>query len=702
MIIQKKQKKRSKKLFLQLITLLLCCIISFFLGILLLKNGTLRKWYDDLETIIYCKDDFQIENFKHNIKIDTIKIKLSKKSFNEISVLRSNTINKPKNFLNYEFQWDVERPWIKTKIVYNHGENIKGRIKLIGLNADHFRDGINWSTRIKLKEGRFIYGFSKFNLLNPYSRGYFIDLYYNEINRLNGGLYIPTKPIITQLGNEKIFQLFEPFFSKELIEYNHHKDYLILNADSTDRKNKKHLRIIHPNSGKITESQKRVYKYYESQFQLNKLDQFTNKKDLIMVNAIGINAGNHFHHMGFNAYYYADPMLGELRLFIREVSPSNNTKIDLSKSLKLIKLERTDSLELKEKIYSKLNELNSTIFKKILTKSKNFKNLYFQSLKLEPRSKIYTKRINSLVYNSPKTFKKYLKKSKLITLKSMVINNKTLIFNSEDSILFTKNCTVRLINSHVIFKGSIRNLGDLKFNLDNKSTLVFERCKIYFKNVTFSGGGIESGPKLKNRQFSSPFNFAECEIIHLTKCSFLSNYEGDDLANFYRSTIFINNLKIKNAKFDGLDFDWCRGEINNCQIYNCGNDGLDFAGSQFSISNSMISACQDKGVSIGEKSNITFNNVSFNVNEIGVALKDESNLIINKLKPFNNKIDLVAYSKKGEYGASSLIDKSFNLEKLNYLIEHEVKVESPFKMVIRVREINKLMYGNKYGKASVR
>jgi hypothetical protein len=263
------------------------------------------------------------------------------------------------------------------------------------------------------------------------------------------------------------------------------------------------------------------------------------------------------------------------------------------------------------------------------------------------------------------------------------------------------NTQIKLINSQIVFKGHLKNYNKLSFILDKNSSIIFERCNINLYNTSFKGGGTNTGPFLQNRQISSPYNFAECKV-NLTNCSFTHNNAGDDLVNFYRSKVVLRNLYVSNAKYDGLDFDWCIGEITNSYISNCGNDGLDFAGSKYKIENTFIKNCRDKCISIGEKSTINSKKISLRKSEIGIAVKDESNVTISKINSEYNSIDFVAYSKKAQYGTSKVFDFSNQLSKLSCLIERDVIVLSPNKNIQRVNEISKMMYGKKYGRASIR
>ena len=189
--------------------------------------------------------------------------------------------------------------------------------------------------------------------------------------------------------------------------------------------------------------------------------------------------------------------------------------------------------------------------------------------------------------------------------------------------------------------------------------------------------------------------------LNLSQVSFSSNYSGDDLVNIFRSNFNLDRVNIFNSKFDGIDFDFSKGEIHNSKIKNCGNDGLDFGGCQANISNCLIINCGDKGISIGEKSSIQMKQTKIIQSEIGIGLKDESLANIRDLNVSDNHLDLAVYGKKGMYNSPILDILPNDFGNLNYLIEPNVVVKNEIKYHT-TQEAKKLLYGKKYGKASVR
>ncbi|NBX11737.1 MAG: hypothetical protein EBR19_05965, partial [Chitinophagaceae bacterium] len=315
-------RKRTSRIYLYILLLILCSFISFLLGVVALRNGTLRKLYDIYDSISYL--DQKGEDVHAKLNPDTLYFDLSKKNYNRIVRLRSDSFLNPKNYLNYQWQWLGERPWVKGSISTGKDTFKNVKLKLIGMNSDHFREGTNWSLRVKLDDDQFYKGYRKFNLLNPYSRGFFIDQFYNSIYKNERGLYIDQIPVYTQLGDNLNQQVLEPFFSKELLESQQRRDYLILTADSVDKKGKPHLKVVHPKNdiASLSKGQQQVYLFYDSVYSAGNLVKYYNEANYAFLTAVALVTGGQSHHFnGFNLYLYADPISGDLKPFLREIMP---------------------------------------------------------------------------------------------------------------------------------------------------------------------------------------------------------------------------------------------------------------------------------------------------------------------------------------------------------------------------------------------
>ena len=91
---------------------------------------------------------------------------------------------------------------------------------------------------------------------------------------------------------------------------------------------------------------------------------------------------------------------------------------------------------------------------------------------------------------------------------------------------------------------------------------------------------------------------------------------AEDTLNLINSKSHLENIKVINAKSDGIDFDFSTGIINNAELHLIGGDGLDFSGSSFEISNINIKNSKDKGISIGEESKIVAKNHLANIGSL--------------------------------------------------------------------------------------
>ncbi len=183
--------------------------------------------------------------------------------------------------------------------------------------------------------------------------------------------------------------------------------------------------------------------------------------------------------------------------------------------------------------------------------------------------------------------------------------------------------------------------------LNGKSTIfenvIFENLRsLNYKNWNLSGGIsiYESDVKIDN-----------CII---------KNGLSEDAINIINSSFNINNLTIDSTNSDGLDSDFCNGEITNSYFNNTGNDGLDFSGSDVEISDVTICNAGDKGISCGEKSLIKVRSTKVKSSKIGIAVKDESKTYIENVKLIDMGIAIAVFKKKTEYKSpEAFVDNVF-------------------------------------------
>ena len=715
---------KSKKNKVLVFIVFLTSLISFILGIHSLRSGLLRKIYDIFQATI------NVSTFKMitepNNQLDTLHLQFSKKDLKKINKEFKNNYLKIENFIDYNYVWKNEREWHKIKVGSNTFGFNECEIKLIGMNPDHFREPNNISYRLKLKDEIYYLKYKKFNLLNPYSRGYFIDYFFNTIYKDNKGLEIKSIPTMLEIGNKYKLKIFEVFFSKELLENQGRRDGIIFSADSLNiQTDTRYLKLIHPNNLiKLTANQKNIFSFYAKEFKNKKLINFINKEALVSFVALSILAGNNHHLSPINLTYYAEPINGSLIPFIREISVFD--KIELLK----IGTEKIDYKKRKKEVYQALgindkflkdnytfDRLVDNFFLQIskieihnyIENNSNLKKLYYYLQKYYPWSFNYKNKIlfRADFSNVPIKKEVLLQRNKIIYLSGSLILKDTLIeFDRQTAVYIKPGTNITLLNSTIIFKNNVIAIGNNQNTIaikgDSLSSLIFTAgggVNLHF--VHFSGFGNQINRSQKNKDVSGGITFSE-NIVEIENCIFRKNHLGDDFINFYRCKLMLNNIKVFSALYDAIDIDYCTGTINNLTVKGAGNDGIDFAGSKINLLNSKFIYCMDKGISIGENSFINIENILTENNEIGIALKDESFLNLSNTNFKNNQVDFVGFSKKAQFGNSTVIFKNKNNGTIKYLVEPGVIINPVNIFQIRSLNVIDSLYGKIYGRESIR
>ena len=122
--------------------------------------------------------------------------------------------------------------YVKAQIRYDdHTAKVKMRLK--GDWSDHF-DGDKWSFRIKVKGKDSILGMRVFSLQHPKTRGFHGEPLFFSMLR-DFGVLAPRYFFVREVLNGKDMGVmaFEEHFSKELLEYNHRRESVILKFDES-------------------------------------------------------------------------------------------------------------------------------------------------------------------------------------------------------------------------------------------------------------------------------------------------------------------------------------------------------------------------------------------------------------------------------------------------------------------------------------
>ena len=278
--------------------------------------------------------------------------------------------------------------------------------------------------------------------------------------------------------------------------------------------------------------------------------------------------------------------------------------------------------------------------------------------------------------------------------------------------------TTNFNNGHILLKGGA------KVYLDEDVDLIFNNCTVFFDGL--EGLPIEvvgnknnslvfndSHIRIEHSSFNNLSNFDNGNIKLPSAITFynsealiknskmINNLKGDDYINFYNSSFSVESLLMEDVYADAIDSDFSVGTIDNLIIKKAGNDGLDFSGSEVLINNSFFYKIGDKALSVGESSKVRLENSSINNSELAVVVKDGSTLTSTNNLLENNKVDFSVFFKKDFYPPPYLNADFIDLKNINLfqkgvilqlnILEEEIKL---------IDDVESLLYGKTYGKAS--
>jgi len=179
--------------------------------------------------------------------------------------------------------------------------------------------------------------------------------------------------------------------------------------------------------------------------------------------------------------------------------------------------------------------------------------------------------------------------------------------------------------------------------------------------MRFSGG---SGTSFIGRNYTSMLALVDTTDVLLSALSLSDNSRFDDaLRVVYSTDILIEDVEIRNAFSDGIDFDLSSAVVKGGNIVHSGNDGIDLMGTRAVIEGVEISRSGDKGISVGEESQLNVKEARLIGNKIGIESKDGSEVIASELVFADNATNLNAYKKNWRYnggGKINIEDSSFS------------------------------------------
>ncbi len=339
---------------------------------------------------------------------------------------------------------------------------------------------------------------------------------------------------------------------------------------------------------------------------------------------------------------------------------------------------------------------------------------YFDITHLDQRSKLLRAKITQLAgYNfSSETnnnfykdflyFQKALKdRCKLHNHKDCKIRNFKFIQNLEvinkdiklsDKTIYILNGKTILNNSSIFSKGNETMLVQLGGEFIAKNTVFNNFSNIFIPGTNWTGAInlLKTKANLENVIFQ--------------------NSKGEDAINLVNSSLISNGtLRFKAIDQDAFDSDNSSFIFEKIQCTDVGNDCLDTSYSIVKGKSVTGSNIGDKLISIGEKSSASLQIVECIKCGIGVAVKDLSNTSIDTVSFSETPLYLSIFQKKEIFGPAKLYINFSDHDYKDVINKSMIGNNSFLKFGTFTKTggksseaIKNSLYGNEYGKASVR
>lgn len=312
------------------------------------------------------------------------------------------------------------------------------------------------------------------------------------------------------------------------------------------------------------------------------------------------------------------------------------------------------------------------------------------------------------------------KKPQLISNDSLItINNDMKIdqdFIIENNVILTINPGVNIVlsnNANIYIYGKVNFSGNstnpIKFIGEKNSNSAiyinsskesnFNFCE--FSNLSALNNNLKMPLYKDFWQTSSAITLYESQNISFKNCLFINNRQGDDMINLVRcDSIIFKKCDFKNILSDALDSDFSNLHVENCEFTLIGNDAIDVSGSNIKMIQNYFDKILDKAISIGEKSRVNMIKCKIENSELALVVKDGSLLQAQNINLTNNRMDLIAFTKKEEYPPPSF--KLTNCSITNYLIDKNTKNLGLENYYRTSQSIQDILYGVQYGRPSVK
>lgn len=685
------------------------------------------------------KEFLEIDSLTVNtVHLDTMKISIDNEGMAAIEETRKNVLNK--YFQTGEL--NVKKHSYHEAFAEYKNYTASSKVKLFGMNSDHYHKNKS-SFRVKFNGGRF-FAKKKINILSPKTRSFQTDHIYNQTYKNKfGGIGINQTPIILCVNNKsKGVYFIEDFFDKYLIEKNKKKESFILESGFNDKfqgldsilklnAEDEYFNINTLPKGKRWENlSKQIVDLFHND-NPNELFAIIDSEKLNAVIGLCLFAQDHHPLLDINLHWYYNPVNNKLEPLIRE---SYIHEIPTDYSIDIIwaefykKISKEPALKLIKEWILYQGEHNA---KTMITQSALQSALYIEKYIETGAYKIFISKLNAeFSYNLSKqaiilnhNIAQIISKVNLIENSPLahdstiiIANNITIdadfVIDKNMSLTIKPGITITLINNaNIYIYGRVNALANssnpIKFighENSNSSIYINSLTESQFKFCKFTGLSALNNnlkfPLFKDIwKTSSSITLYESSNVSFSNCLFANNRNGDDMINVVRcDTITFSHCRFDNILSDALDSDFSNIIIQSCRFILVGNDAIDGSNSNIKIDGSYFEQIADKVISAGEESHVDILNCKIKHSELVLVVKDGSLLEAKNISLENNKLDLLAFSKKEEYDPPAF--KILNCTITNYLIDKNARNLGIGDYYRTSQTIQDVLYGTQYGKAS--
>lgn len=637
-------------------------------------------------------------NALNNIYLDELIIELKPVDYTKLQLERSEMAA---NYVLNGMQWFGENQKFKSKIRYND-QNLSGKVKLFGMNPDHYRDSNGHSLRVSYNGGKGL-GKKRVNVINPRSRGYISDFAANYIyKQLYDGIQIGYNPVKMKV-NKQNYGIFleEDFFDKYLIEKNFNRESVIFEIL---RKDSIHFNYLGKDNSfkELSDSLSNKIKNHKA----NLLELIDSDK-LIGLITLSILANDTHQLLPINLHWYYNPVSGLIEPTYREgyFYPLNSSSITKSlqriKSINLILKEFIDNIpDIENLIAQQIIRIQNSY--NILISNDEFKQYKFRMYGFESQVnkqlEIFESNLNS--FDLAPNLELNTKSKNIYIIRDTVFTNNFKVYKNENLII-KKGVKIKLVNSFIEIYGGLKVLGEKNAQVQiegqgsNATFFINSTENIKISHAKFIGFVSKDG------FWSLPagITFYKSNKVTINDSFFSNNLKGDDFVNFFKcKNVNLENLYFSNVLSDAIDSDFSEISIKNSTFIGIGNDAVDASGGKIFVENCTFKKVQDKAISAGEGSSINSENNRIYNSALGIVVKDGSDLISNRDSLMDNQLDLVMFVKKPYYGYPKFTIENSMIQK--NLIEKGCELNNFNQHINYQKDIESLLYGAVYGKSS--